>query len=59
MVVAVRIDSRGAARPDSDVDLLVEFEPHAKPGLIGMAKIEIELMSLLNGRNSTCARPRI
>lgn len=41
---------RGAARPDSDVDLLVEFEPHAKPGLIGMAKIEIELMSLLNGR---------
>jgi uncharacterized protein len=31
------------ARPDSDVDLLVEFEPHGKPGLIGMAKIEIEL----------------
>jgi uncharacterized protein len=29
---------KGAARPDSDVDLLVEFEPHAKPGLIGMAK---------------------
>ncbi len=41
---------RGAAWPDSDVDLLVEFEPHAKPGLIGMAKIELELMSLLNGR---------
>jgi uncharacterized protein len=41
---------KGAARPDSDVDLLVEFEPHAKPGLIGMAKIEIELSSLLNGR---------
>jgi uncharacterized protein len=41
---------RGAARSDSDVDLLVEFEPHAKPGLIGMAKIELELSSLLNGR---------
>ena len=41
---------KGAARVDSDVDLLVEFEPHAKPGLIGMAKIELELMSLLNGR---------
>jgi predicted nucleotidyltransferase len=41
---------RGVARPDSDIDLLVEFEPHAKPGLIGMAKIELELMSLLNGR---------
>lgn len=43
---------KGAARPDSDVDLLVEFEPHAKPGLIGMAKIEIELSSLLNGRKA-------
>ena len=41
---------KGAARPSSDVDLLVVFEPHAKPGLIGMAKIEIELSSLLNGR---------
>jgi predicted nucleotidyltransferase len=43
---------KGVARPDSDVDLLVEFEPHAKPGLIGMAKIEIELSSLLNGRKA-------
>ncbi len=41
---------KGAARSDSDVDLLVEFEPHGKPGLIGMAKIELELSSLLNGR---------
>jgi uncharacterized protein len=40
----------GTAGPDSDLDLLVEFEPHAKPGLIGMARIEIELSSLLNGR---------
>lgn len=41
---------KGAAREDSDVDLLIEFEPDAKPGLIGMAKIELELSSLLNGR---------
>ncbi len=41
---------RGTTRPDSDLDLLVEFEPHAKPGLIGMARIEIELSSLLDGR---------
>lgn len=32
----------GINRPDSDVDLLVEFEPDAKPGLLAMAKIEIE-----------------
>ena len=42
--------SRAVARTDSDVDLLVEFEPQAKPGLIGMAGIEIELSSLLNRR---------
>ena len=41
---------KGTMRPDSDLDLLVEFEPDAKPGLIGMARIEIELSSLLNGR---------
>jgi predicted nucleotidyltransferase len=29
---------RGAARSDSDVDLLVEFEPGGKPGLFGRAK---------------------
>jgi predicted nucleotidyltransferase len=41
---------KGEARLGSDVDLLVEFEPHGKPGLIGMAKIELELGALLNGR---------
>ena len=41
---------KGAARPDSDIDLLVEFEPQAKPGLLALAGIELELSSLLNGR---------
>ncbi len=41
---------RGETRPDSDVDLLVEFEPDAKPGLLGLAQIELSLSSLLNGR---------
>jgi predicted nucleotidyltransferase len=41
---------RGTARPDSDVDLLVEFEPGAVPGLLGMAAIEAELSELLAGR---------
>jgi predicted nucleotidyltransferase len=41
---------KGTARPDSDVDLLVEFEPGATPGLLGMAAIEMELSSLLGGR---------
>jgi uncharacterized protein len=42
----------GAARPDSDVDLLVEFEPDARPSLITMAEIEVELSPLLNGRKA-------
>jgi uncharacterized protein len=41
---------KGTARPDSDVDLLVEFEPGAVPGLLGMAAIEAELSDLLGGR---------
>jgi len=41
---------KGAARPDSDVDLLIEFEPEGKPGLLAMAEIELELSSLLAGR---------
>jgi len=41
---------KGANRPDSDVDLLVEFEPGATPGLLTMAHIEIELSQLVGGR---------
>ena len=40
---------KGTARPESDVDLLVEFEPGAAPGLIGLAGIEAELSALLGG----------
>ncbi|MGC8492631.1 MAG: nucleotidyltransferase family protein [Syntrophobacteraceae bacterium] len=41
---------RGEDRPDSDVDLLVEFEPGKSPGLLGLAGIEVELSALLGGR---------
>jgi predicted nucleotidyltransferase len=41
---------KGTARPDSDVDLLVEFVPGKAPGLLGLAAIEIELSRLLGGR---------
>jgi predicted nucleotidyltransferase len=40
----------GTAGPDSDVDLLVEFEPGATPGFFGLAAIEEELSTLLGGR---------
>jgi uncharacterized protein len=38
---------RGDDRPESDVDLLVEFEPGARVGLIGLASIQLELSELL------------
>ena len=34
-------------RPDSDVDVLVEFAPDARIGLIGFAGLEIELSAML------------
>ncbi|MBW8066774.1 nucleotidyltransferase domain-containing protein [Ferrovum sp.] len=37
------------ARPDSDIDLLVEFEPDDVPGLFGIAAMEQELSVLLGG----------
>ena len=41
---------RGTARSDSDVDLLVEFEPGMEPGLIGLSVMEAELSKLYGGR---------
>lgn len=33
--------------PDSDVDVLVEFEPGTRVGLMGLAEAELELAELL------------
>ncbi len=38
---------RGDFRSDSDVDVLVEFEPGHVPGLIRLAGIELEMTELL------------
>lgn len=42
--------AKGTAGPNSDVDLLVDFEPEGVPGLLGMATLEAELSRLLGGR---------
>jgi hypothetical protein len=41
---------KGTDRPNSDVDLLVEFESDGVPGLFGIAAMEQELSDLLGGR---------
>jgi predicted nucleotidyltransferase len=44
--------------PDSDVDVLVEFEPDHVPGLIRLAGIEIELSQILGGRKVDMNTPQ-
>jgi uncharacterized protein len=41
---------KGTARPDSDVDLLVEFHPDARPSLFDVCGAEIEFSELLGGK---------
>lgn len=41
---------KGTARPDSDIDLLVEFNPDSVPGLFGLTAMEQELSAMLGGR---------
>jgi len=49
---------KGTAGPDSDIDLLVEFLPEARPTLLDMAQIEIELSQKLGGRKVDLRTPQ-
>ena len=44
-------------RPDSDVDVLVEFEDGRTPGLLGIARIEREFSNILGGRKVDLRTP--
>ena len=44
-------------RPNSDIDLLVEFESGHEPGLIALAGMELELSELLAGRQVDLRTP--
>ena len=43
--------------PDSDVDVLVEFQPERVPGLLGVAALEIALSDLFGGRKVDLRTP--
>jgi predicted nucleotidyltransferase len=45
-------------RPDSDIDVLVEFEPEHIPGFIRLAGMEIELSEILGGRKVEINTPK-
>lgn len=49
---------KGTARPDSDLDLLVEFEPGCEPGLLGLTPLAEGLSALLGGRKGDLCTPR-
>lgn len=48
---------RGDFRPDSDVDVLVEFEPGHTPGLFTLSQMEIELSSVFGGQKVDLRTP--
>ncbi len=45
-------------RPESDVDVLVEFEPGRVPGFIHLYQLEEELSGLLGGRKLDLITPK-
>jgi len=45
-------------RPDSDVDVLIEFEEGRGPGFIGLHRIEAELSELFGGRRLDLVNPK-
>ena len=47
-----------AFRPDSDIDVLVEFEPGHVPGFFGISALEDELAPLFGGRKVDLRTPQ-
>ena len=43
--------------PESDVDVLVEFEPDRVPGFLGLAGMQLELQELFSGRTIDLRTP--
>lgn len=47
----------GTARPDSDIDLLVEFYPDRVPGFFALAGMEMELSEMMGGKKIDLRTP--
>ena len=43
--------------PESDIDVLVEFEPNSVPGLFGISRMERELSAIFGGRKVDMRTP--
>jgi predicted nucleotidyltransferase len=51
--------ARGEMRPDSDIDLLVDFLPGARPGLLGVSAMMRDLSALLGRRVDLAVKPAL
>jgi predicted nucleotidyltransferase len=51
--------ARGELGPDSDVDLLVDFLPDARPGLLGVSALTREFAVLLGRRVDVAVKPAL
>lgn len=51
--------ARGELRPESDIDLLVEFEPGKAPSLWAVPELEKELSRLFGGRSVDIVPPEV
>ncbi len=51
--------ARGEMRPDSDIDLLVDFLPGARPGLLGVSAMMREFTALLGRRVDLAVKPAL
>ncbi|MBI4460026.1 MAG: nucleotidyltransferase domain-containing protein [Acidobacteria bacterium] len=45
-------------RPDSDIDLLIEFDPEHRPGMVGLQQVEEELSGLYLGHRVDLLNPK-
>jgi uncharacterized protein len=54
-----RSAARGEMRPDSDIDLLVDFLPGARPGLLGVSAMMREFSTLLGRRVDLAVKPAL
>jgi len=51
--------ARGEMRPNSDIDLLVDFLPEARPGLLGLSAMMREFSGLLGRRVDLAVKPAL
>ena len=51
-------EAAGTSTPQSDLDVLVEFEPSQQPELLGLARMSTELSVMIGGRPVDLRTPK-